>query len=75
MNKKYDLVLVMPVYNEAECIINVVEGWHEVLLRLGIYFKMLVINDGSTDSTAKYLDIYKDWENIEVYIPPCLTHR
>lgn len=55
MNDKYELALVMPVYNEEACIYNVILSWHDALITLGINFIMLVLNDGSTDQTEHEL--------------------
>ena len=56
---KYDLTLVMPVYNEADCIRSVVDAWLERLATLSIKYRILVINDGSRDGTAQALDVYR----------------
>jgi len=46
----------MPAYNEEGCIERVVRAWHgEVLTVLG-RSKMVVVDDGSRDSTGKILD-------------------
>jgi len=50
------LAVVMPVYNEAACIRRVVESWLSVLGEHGIDFRLIVINDGSSDRTAEELD-------------------
>jgi glycosyltransferase involved in cell wall biosynthesis len=50
-----DLALVMPVYNERECIARVVSSWRESFARLGISFCMIVLDDGSNDDTAAQL--------------------
>ena len=65
-NQKYDLALVMPVYNEEECIVDVINSWIKVLNQLEISFYMLIINDGSTDQTADKLDTFKDYSSIKV---------
>ncbi len=64
-----DLVLVMPAYNEAEEIANVVRQWIEVLRSLvGTgRFKMLVLDDGSKDDTFKIL------KSLEVEIPELIV--
>lgn len=63
---KYELALVMPVYNEAECIVEVVQSWRDELSRLGISFVMLVLNDGSGDLTAQKLSFFRDDQAIRV---------
>ncbi len=52
----YELALVMPVYNEEDCIAGVVQAWHDELARLGIDFLMIILNDGSRDGTARRLE-------------------
>jgi dolichol-phosphate mannosyltransferase len=49
------LAVVMPVYNEAAVIEDVVEAWLSELERLGIRSELHVYNDGSTDGTLKRL--------------------
>ena len=61
-----DLALVMPVYNEEECIVDVVRSWHGMLNLLGVDFQMLVLNDGSRDGTAEALEDFADYERVEV---------
>jgi glycosyltransferase involved in cell wall biosynthesis len=51
-----DLTVVMPVYNEADCIEFVVRSWLGVLNRLGMTFNLLLINDGSKDLTEQRLN-------------------
>jgi glycosyltransferase involved in cell wall biosynthesis len=46
------LSLVMPAYNEAAGIADAVAEAHESLAGLGYEFEILVIDDGSSDSTA-----------------------
>lgn len=53
--KTADLVIVMPVYNEAANIESVVTEWLRQFDQLEISFEMLVINDGSKDDTAAIL--------------------
>ena len=45
----------MPVYNEEANIEAVVREWVEELRRLGIWFEMLTVNDGSRDGTGAAL--------------------
>lgn len=52
-----DVVLVMPAYNEEECIQQVVDSWNSELSGIfGNKFGMVVVNDGSKDNTGKILD-------------------
>ena len=50
-----DLVVVMPVYNEAGCVVAVLQSWLEMLDGLGIDYELRVTNDGSTDGTRAAL--------------------
>ena len=52
---KLELALVMPVYNEEACIVEVVQSWQATLSRLGMPYQVIVLNDGSTDRTAEKL--------------------
>jgi glycosyltransferase involved in cell wall biosynthesis len=62
----YDVELVIPVYNEAECITEVVNDWIKELDRLGISYRMIVLNDGSKDNTAAVLSRYRDNPRVNV---------
>lgn len=64
--KKHELALVMPVYNEEECIVAVVHAWRDELSRLGIDFLMLILNDGSRDNTARQLARFETDDRIRV---------
>ena len=50
-----DVAVVMPVYNEAECIAEVIHDWMRELDRAGITYRLLILNDGSRDNTAAVL--------------------
>lgn len=53
------LSVVMPAYNEEECIAKVVQNWIaflEQLFGLGNNFSFIVVNDGSKDKTGEILD-------------------
>jgi glycosyltransferase involved in cell wall biosynthesis len=54
-SNRYDLILIMPVYNEEACIESVVNSWIDALEHLNINYLMLVLNDGSRDNTASRL--------------------
>lgn len=56
----YEVEVVMPVYNEAECINEVIYDWIKELDTLGISYRLLVLNDGSRDTTE---DVLKQHEN------------
>ncbi len=61
-----DLAVVMPVYNEEECIVKVLESWLDVLSDLGMKFQIIVVNDGSSDSTQEALQVFNNDNRIEV---------
>lgn len=62
----YELVLIMPVYNEEECISYVVQSWVDELISAEIRYKMIVINDGSRDNTGEILDNFRYNTQIDV---------
>lgn len=51
-----NLYIVIPAYNEEETIENVVTEWHEIVGKIGNNSKLVVINDGSKDSTMDKLE-------------------
>lgn len=54
----YDVEIVMPVYNEAACINEVLDDWIRELDLFSISYRLLVLNDGSRDNTAEVLALY-----------------
>ncbi|MCH2110670.1 MAG: glycosyltransferase family 2 protein [Polyangiaceae bacterium] len=63
MNKpRVTLSVVMPVYNEEECIAQVVKSWVSALDALldATAYRILVLNDGSQDGTQSALDAIDD---------------
>ncbi len=61
-----ELAVVMPVYNEAECIEPVVSEWLEALGSLSIDFQVLLLNDGSTDQTVQRLEAFAQDDRVKV---------
>lgn len=59
-------MVVMPVYNEAECIGAVVDEWHAQLVALDLNFEILVLNDGSKDNTAQVLERFEADAHVRV---------
>lgn len=55
---RFELALVMPVYNEAECIAAVIEKWHAALKACTSSFVMIILNDGSKDDTEQRLEAF-----------------
>lgn len=66
------LGVVIPVYNEAECIAEVISSWDTFLTNyLGDNYVMLLINDGSKDNTPAILDSLKpQHKNLRVLHQP-----
>jgi len=52
MNIKPEISVLIPAYNEAEIIADVVSGVRATMERLNRPYEILVIDDGSTDETA-----------------------
>jgi glycosyltransferase involved in cell wall biosynthesis len=66
MPTEYELMVVVPVYNEQDCIAQVLHNWLAVLKPLVSRFKIIVINDGSRDQTALTLEPFAGLPEIEV---------
>ena len=66
MSHSRELIVVMPVYNEAECIQVVLDDWGAALSDLNINFEILALNDGSTDATAEVLSAYENNARVTV---------
>jgi len=62
----YDVEIIMPVYNEATCINDVLLDWIRELYTLGITYRMLVLNDGSRDATEEVLRGHEGNSKIKV---------
>lgn len=55
------LYIVMPAYNEEENIDQVAREWHEVVAKVGPESRLVIVNDGSKDSTyAKLLELKQE---------------
>jgi len=50
-----DISIVVPVFNEAENLVDLCQGARKVLTQLGATWEMIFINDGSTDSSHEIL--------------------
>ena len=59
MSDPLQLLLIVPVYNEEETIVSVLEEWIGMLREQKIAFKVLVINDGSADDTAARVEAFQ----------------
>jgi len=58
-----ELALVIPVYNEEDCIIPVLEEWTRALRRENIPTLIIVVDDGSTDHTMERVTSYTDQQH------------
>src|SRR3984893_3723087 len=54
--KVIDISIVIPVFNEAETLINVCQGVRRELTQIGITWELIFIDDGSTDTTDAILE-------------------
>lgn len=61
-----ELAVVMPVHNEQSAIEGVLRSWLEALAGLGVGFRILVLDDGSTDRTPAVLDAFRSDGRVDV---------
>jgi len=54
-----ELIVVIPVFNEEQCIESVLDEWTAELDRSGIDYTLLLLDDGSTDGTPALLEAWK----------------
>jgi len=50
---RFDVSVVIPAYNEEGAIVDGVRDVHRVLSRLPLTYEVIVVDDGSTDGTAR----------------------
>jgi glycosyltransferase involved in cell wall biosynthesis len=62
--------VIIPVYNEEQNIGEVLRRIQAVRLPVGIDKEIIVVDDGSTNGTARVLGSYKTDEAIKVHILP-----
>jgi dolichol-phosphate mannosyltransferase len=53
-----ELALIIPVYNEEQCIIQVLEEWTPAIRRENIPTLFIIVDDGSTDHTLERVHDY-----------------
>lgn len=69
------LWVIMPVYNEEDCIEEVTYEWLQELRKYSFEFTFCILNDGSTDSSPQILNKIKEKEKeIEVIDKPNSGH-
>ena len=66
MNKKLDISVVVPAFNEEESLTELNEWISRVMQKHGFTYEILLVDDGSTDGTwAKTLELSKNDPNIK----------
>jgi glycosyltransferase involved in cell wall biosynthesis len=58
--KMIDISIIVPVFNEADALIDVCQGVRRELTQIGITWELIFIDDGSTDSTDAILEQLAD---------------
>lgn len=61
------ILFVIPVYNEAENILNLLNKTHEMMEKEKLPYRVIIINDGSTDNTVKLAESLKNRMPLEIY--------
>jgi len=69
MNKKLSVTIIIPVYNEGENIVYVVNNLKNELNKIPVEYEIIVIDDGSNDNTKEVLKSLNK-ENIKVITHP-----
>ncbi len=65
------LYIVIPAYNEESNIRTVVEEWYPVVMKYGTDSKLLLVNDGSKDSTLEIMkELASEKSRIEIIDKP-----
>ena len=52
MTNKTDVTIIIPAYNEEETVGDVIHGIKQIIDKTEYEYKIIVVNDGSTDNTA-----------------------
>lgn len=69
------LYIIMPAYNEEANVVNVIKDWYPIVEQIGNGSKLVVIDDGSKDSTYKILqDMAKNLPALEPMTKPNSGH-
>lgn len=56
MSENLDICLVIPVYNEAGCLEEVINSWVNDLYFMRLSYRIILVNDGSTDDSSQILN-------------------
>jgi dolichol-phosphate mannosyltransferase len=64
------IVVVLPAYNEAQCIGDLLDGFCEALDEEGAECRFIVVNDGSTDGTRDVVAGFADRVRVEIIDHP-----
>lgn len=62
----HDLAIVIPVYNEEDCVVEVIREWLAMLDRSGLTGQVRVYDDGSRDGTAQRLDTLRHEPRVRI---------
>jgi dolichol-phosphate mannosyltransferase len=69
------LYIVMPAYNEAENIENVIKQWHPIVDKIGAESKLVIVDDSSKDNTFEILKkLTNDFPNLIALTKPNSGH-
>lgn len=55
MPGNFELSVVIPAYNEAQHIVDLIRDWHQVFVANKIAYRFIIIDDGSVDDTVVLL--------------------
>lgn len=67
MAKIPDISIVVPVFNSEKIIPELVKRIYQTMNKARIAFEVVMVNDASTDNSAKVLDVYQSqYENFKV---------
>lgn len=65
--EKHDLIVVVPVYNEQDCVAVTLNAWSSALKELSIRYQIHVYNDGSSDQTKQALQPFEGRADFRVF--------
>lgn len=61
------LSIIIPVFNEARTLDDIIRQVHDAPMPPGVAKEIIVVNDGSTDNSAKVLDGLQDKLDLKVF--------